>query len=153
MSISSVSSTTGYTWSGVGIEWQQEMHDFQALTVAIQSGDLTSILRAFAAWQQDLQTNSPTTTQPTPQIQPFGSNTQANKDFQRLSSALKSGDVSRAQTAFASLQKDVQSAGGAYRYRHNTGNVAGPDNNNSSIVSSNSTTASSVAESPFDKLS
>lgn len=81
MSISSISSITGYPRTGIEIQWQQEMHDFQALAIALQSGDIVSVLKAFAAWQQDLQANNSANTQSAQQIQPFGSNTPANAAF------------------------------------------------------------------------
>jgi outer membrane protein assembly factor BamD (BamD/ComL family) len=109
-SISSVNSTTnpnqttnqqsGYT---------QIAQNFQAIGSALQSGDLSSAQSALAAFQQALQGNSQSNSQ-TSSSQPFGKNSQANKDYQNLTSALQSGNLSTAQKAYASLQNDLKSA-------------------------------------------
>jgi hypothetical protein len=147
MSVSNVSSSLVYPASGVAFQWQQEMHDYHALAVAIQSGNLTSILKAFSAWQQDLQANSAANAQTTHQTQPFGSNTKANADFQALSGALKTGDVASAQTAFASLQKDMQGGSGTAYYRL-LGGQAATSNNNATPNNNNSPGGSSHATAP-----
>jgi outer membrane protein assembly factor BamD (BamD/ComL family) len=109
-SISSVNSTTnpnqttnqqsGYT---------QIAQNFQAIGSSLQSGDLSSAQSALAALQQALQGNSQSNSQ-TSSSQPFGKNSQANKDYQNLTSALQSGNLSTAQKAYASLQNDLKSA-------------------------------------------
>ncbi len=148
MSISGVSSITAYAHSGGGIQWQQEMHDYQALTIAIQSGNLISITKAFAVWQQDLRATATANAQTSKQTQPGGSNPQANANFQALSKALQTGDVPGAQSAFARLQKDLQAAGGALRNRANGGAAAVPTSGNSGITISNSPPMSNPSTTP-----
>jgi hypothetical protein len=148
MSVTSVSSVNG-NQTGIQSQWQQQMQDFKALANALHSGNLTTAQSSFATWQQDFQANGSTNTQTTQQTQPFGSNSQANTDFQALSSALQSGDLSSAQQAFASLQQDLQGAGHAHRHHHHhSANAADTNNsNNSTTQSSNSATAPSSVQS------
>jgi hypothetical protein len=118
MSVSSVSSVTNPSQNTIQSWYQQQYQDFNSLASALQSGNLSGAQIAFTAWQRDLQSIVPSNLQAAFQNQPFGSNSQANSDFQALSSALQSGDVSAAQQAFASLKQDLQSAGGVHRRHH-----------------------------------
>ena len=123
MTVSSVSSTLNTYQPDVQSPWKQRAQDFNALQSALQSGDLSGAQQAFAAFQKDMpasaqaaqtaQTNSASTP-----------NSQGAKDFQALQSALGSGDLSGAQQAFASLQKDLQSAGSTGRRHHHHGDSA-----------------------------
>src|SRR5579872_2790017 len=135
MSITGVSTASSYAHVGIQSQWLQQMRDYQALTAAIQSGNIASIIRAFAAWQQDIQASKASSTQ-NQQVQaigsktqangaqqPFGSNSQANNAYQALSKAVQSGNVSAAQSAFASLQNSLPVIGA--KSSRNNGSVNG----------------------------
>jgi len=103
--------------------------DFGAIGSALQSGDLTTAQSALAAFQQALQGSNQTSTD-----QPFGSNNQANTDYQTLVSSLQSGDLSSAQKAFASLQTDLQATHKGHRHHHHRS--SGTTSTNSATTSS-----------------
>jgi hypothetical protein len=107
--VSSVSSAANPYLTGLPTAIQanfgQTIQDFQAIGVALQSGNLTSAQTALAAIQKDFQTGTQSAS-----ITPFGTNTQANTDFQTLATSLKAGNLTGAQTAFASLQTDLQAS-------------------------------------------
>jgi hypothetical protein len=77
--------------------------DFQAIGSAIQSRDFSAAQSALATIQQNSPGNARGASG-----QPFGSNDLANTDYQNLLTALKSGDTSTAERAFASLQTDLK---------------------------------------------
>jgi len=146
MTVSNVSSVTNTTPAANASWYQQQFQDFKALASALQSGDLSGAQSAFSSWQSDLQSIAPSNAQSQVQDQPFGSNTKANSDFQALSSALQSGDISGAKQAFANLKKDVQSANGAkgaHRGHHH--HRVKPQNDGDSTQSSTSTSTSTTA--------
>jgi hypothetical protein len=87
----------------------QIVKSFQAIGSALQSGDVATAQSALTSFQQALQGNAPANSQAAT-TQPFGKNSQANTDYQNLTSALKSGNLSTAQQAFSSLQNDLKSA-------------------------------------------
>ena len=127
--------------------FQQQAQDFNSLAGALQSGNLSTAQTAFTSWQNDLTLIAPSNLQSALQSQPFGSNTQANTDFQSLSSALQSGDLSSAQQAFASLKQDLQSTGGSgsVHRRHHHHHSAQTQNNGSSGVGAQGTATSATA--------
>jgi hypothetical protein len=79
---------------------QQIRQDFNQLSTALQSGDLSGAQSAYASIQQLLQGGANSTT-----ANP--SNTIQN-DFSALGQALQTGDLSQAQSAFSQLQQDFQ---------------------------------------------
>ena len=87
---------------------RQVQQDYSQLASALQSGNLTDAQSAFAALQQALQTqagpNAASSTNST------GSSDPIANDFNALGQALSSGNLTQAQSAFAQLQNDVQSA-------------------------------------------
>ncbi len=85
---------------------------FQSIGTALQSGDVTSAQTALTAFQKALQGASGASAQTT-STQPFGKDTKANTDYQSLTSALQSGNLSTAQKAYSSLQNDLTSAASA----------------------------------------
>jgi hypothetical protein len=89
------------------------VQDFGAIGTALKSGDLSTAQSALATFQQALEGNSQASAS-----QPFGSNSQANSDYQSLVSALQSGNLSSAQKAFASLQTDLTSSHKAHHHHH-----------------------------------
>jgi ribosomal protein S20 len=123
MTVSNVSSTVNPYQPDVQSPWKQRAQDFKALQSALQSGDLSGAQQAFAAFQKDMPASAQAaqTAQANSASTP---NSQGAKDFQALQSALGSGDLSGAQQAFASLQKDLQSAGSTGRRHHHHGDSA-----------------------------
>ena len=108
-SISSVNSATTPIPTTNQNSFAQIVKSFQAIGSALQSGDVATAQTALTNFQQALQGNSQANSQAATS-QPFGKNTQANSDYQNLTSALKSGNLSTAQQAFSSLQNDLKSA-------------------------------------------
>ena len=116
MNVSNVSPlATSYPTPGPSI-FQQTGQDFRALQNALQSGDLSSAQQAFASLQKDLQPAAGAAGSSS--ASPWSQNNPLGKDFQALQSALQSGDLSGAQSAFASVKQDLQSAGAARGHHH-----------------------------------
>ena len=103
MSITSVSSATHARWHSLH-EAHLAQH-FKAIGTALQAGNLAGAKNAVSSFDQALHVASAT-----PPTQPFGKNTQANIDYQNLTSDLQTGNLSSAQNAFVSLQNDLTSA-------------------------------------------
>lgn len=95
----------------------QRRQDFQKLSQALQSGDLSSAQQAFAQLQQ----GAPGVGQ-TQGSQQNGQNSQNGSPFSQdiaaLSTALQSGDIAGAQQAFAKLQQDAKATHHAHHHRH-----------------------------------
>ncbi|HEX4349256.1 MAG TPA: hypothetical protein VH251_02655 [Verrucomicrobiae bacterium] len=116
LGVSSVSSAVNPYLTGLSTAMQanfgQTIKDFQSISAALQSGSLTTAQTALASLQKDFQASMQSgATQPsgtTAGSQLFGTNTQANTDFQTLTNSLKSGDLTGAQKAFTSLQTDLK---------------------------------------------
>jgi hypothetical protein len=94
--------------------------DFAAVGQALQSGDLNQAQNIFSQLQKDLQAARQAPTAPPTdgdQYVPSSSQSglsavqQVQQDFAQLNSALQSGDLSGAQSAFAILQQALQSQG------------------------------------------
>lgn len=84
---------------------QQQRTEFQQLTQALQSGNLTTAQQAFSAL-----TNSAT-----------GSgllSAQLTQDLSKLGSALQSGNLSSARQAYASAQQNLQSSNPVAAHHH-----------------------------------
>lgn len=148
-SISSVSSTTNpYAYQTTSQNsFSQIAQDFQAVGSALQSGDLSAAQSALTTFQQALQGSSSQSSNTN--SQPFGKNSSANTDFQNLTSALQSGNLSGAQKAFASLQTDLKSAQSAHKGHHHHHHGASEA---SSAESSSSTPASSATTGTVSSL-
>lgn len=87
---------------------QQVQQDYAQLASALQSGDVTGAQTAYTALQQALGAQTGNSTSPTTAT---GATTDPIlNDFNSLGQALQSGNLSQAQSAFAQLQSDVQSA-------------------------------------------
>lgn len=143
MTVSSVSSATSLYPPENQALFQQQAQDFNTLASALQSGNLSTAQSAFTSWQQDLTSIAPPNQQSTQQSQPFGSNSQANSDFQSLSSALQSGDISSAQQAFANLKQDLQSSGSVRGHHHH--HRTGTQNNSNTGIGAQGTATSAAA--------
>lgn len=100
--VSSISSTTN-TYQNSADRVRALSQDFEAISSALQSGNLLSAQAALTSFQQALQQS-----QQVSATQPFGKNTQANSDFNAMATDLQSGDITGAQKAFSSLQKDLK---------------------------------------------
>ena len=116
MSVDSINSTSGaYSQSiqsGQASAFKQRRQDFNALSQALDSGDLAGAQSAFAALQQSMQNVS----------QGQGGQKTGQNNVQdamtALEKALSSGDLSGAQNAFATLKQDMQNAGQAHHHHH-----------------------------------
>ncbi|MBF0474381.1 MAG: hypothetical protein HQK59_00905 [Deltaproteobacteria bacterium] len=108
--------------SGQSGRFQQRKQDFNALSSALSSGDITSAQSAFATLQKDMpkfmQGSGVGTSQNGSQnsAMTFGNALssarsgrfqQRKQDFNALATALSSGDITSAKSAFATLQKDM----------------------------------------------
>ena len=109
MSITAVNSGSNIYQSLLPVNRQQIQTDFQNLSTAVQSGDMTGAQQAFAALQKD----DPKIAQALTESSQNSSNPQTNA-LQTLASALQSGDPAAAKTALAALQQTLQ----GHRGRH-----------------------------------
>ena len=87
----------------------QIAESFESLGKALQSGNAASANSALSVLQQALQDSAQSSLQ-TATSHPSGNSSQANADYRNLTHALRSGDLSTAQLAYASLQNDLKSA-------------------------------------------
>jgi hypothetical protein len=145
-SISSVSSATNPYQTTNQNGFAQIAQAFQAVGSALQSGDLSTAQSALASFQQTLQAGAQSNSQ-TSANQPFGKNSQANTDYQNLTSALQSGSLSGAQQAYTSLQNDLkstQSAHSAHKGHHHHHSSSATSSTSSSTTSATSSTTSST---------
>jgi len=124
--------------------------DIQSLGNALQSGDLSSAQEVFSTIQakmsQGLQNQSAVSaTSTTANTNPV------QQDFQNLSTALQSGNMSDAQKAFATLQQDMTtsktaasgSAGAGHHHHHHSGSSQSVGSSNSTDLLNALTTNSS----------
>jgi hypothetical protein len=134
MSVSGVSNTNFYQTNSAQTNFQQIRDAFQQLGQALQSGDLNAAQQAFAALQQlmpNLSAGSQTQTG-----QQGSGQSQFAADLSALSQALQSGDLTKAQDAFAKLQQDMQSAHKRHHHHHHNSGASqdsASSSNNSSI--------------------
>ena len=144
MSISGVSnsSTTQAAWQAM---IQQQKQTFSQLSSALQNGDLAGAQQAFASLQNSSgqgQTSNANTTSSTNSSNSSSGNAITN-DFQALSTALQSGNIKDAQSAFAQLQTDMKAKKGGHHHHHHGG--AGSSNTSTAgATSTNTTTTSST---------
>jgi soluble cytochrome b562 len=98
MSVSAISSSTGFSPVDWQTKAQQVKTDFQSLAQAMQAGDLKSAQQAFATLQKDLPAKSSTATASS------ASSSNPNDPMNTLAQALQSGNLTAAQQALAQLQ-------------------------------------------------
>lgn len=124
-SISSASAATDpYQATNLGA-FVQFVNNFNAIGNALQSGDVSDAQNALAQFQQ---LNLPSTgASASSTTQPFGNNTQANTDFKNLATALQTGDLTGARSAYASLQNDLQGTAAGKTRRHHHHAAENPD--------------------------
>ena len=115
MSISPINSNSQIGLSGLPQSGHPRRKDLKSLVDALQSGDMSAAQTAFAQMLKDNPklaaavngSSSSSTSSDNPKL----------ADFQSLSAALKSGDLSSAQKALSSLFKDAApTAGGQPPY-------------------------------------
>ena len=109
MAISGISGSTGVQANSA---FQQRRNDFQALSKALQSGDLAGAQQAFASLQQDGPKRAQNAQNGS------GGDSKVGDAFKALGQALQSGDLAGAQQAFASLQQTMQGAQGHHHHHH-----------------------------------
>jgi hypothetical protein len=150
---------------------QQVQQDYAQLTSSLQSGDLTGAQSAFASLQQALQSQgtiaeaTPIGGPPIPST-PTNSSDPITTDFNALGSALSSGNLTQAQSAFSQLEKDIQTtqqatglqaqnpAGlGAITPGHHHHHHHGGGSNNQISTSTTASTGSSTTGTPSSLIS
>ncbi len=151
MSVSAISNTTTPNQNNVPSGFNQITQDFQALSNALQSNNLSNAQQAFAAVQKDIQNVS----QGTQAAQALGQNTQLGQDFQALQNALQSNNLTAAKQAFANLQKDLKANGPAGAHRHpkaESENDGDGDDGGQSSSSSNTGASAQSGSATFNQL-
>lgn len=126
MSIGSISSLT-YAYPPTS-QQNALQQDFQSLSQAIQSGNLSAAQQAYASLTQNMPAQGTS-----------GSSNSQNNPFQQaiasIGSALQSGNISGAQSALQSLQQTM----GAHRgHHHHAGSASQSAGSSSSTQSSTS---------------
>jgi hypothetical protein len=84
---------------------QQRRTEFQQLTLALQSGNLTNAQQAFGALTKDVASSGLRSLQLT-------------QDLSKLRSALQSGDLAGAREAYSSVQQGLQNSSSMAAHHH-----------------------------------
>jgi hypothetical protein len=125
VSISSISSVAN-AYQPTLTNWQNKLSQirqgFKELARTLQSGDLTGAQMAFASLQP-LLPNSSAGNQTQNGQQGSGQSPFAT-DFSALGQALQSGDVTKAQQAYAKLQQDMQAVQGHHHHHHHNASAS-----------------------------
>jgi len=122
--------------------FKQRQPQLVSLSQALSTGDLSAARSAFSALQQDIQA--------APQAQngqPTAQSTQNSQNsvvgaLQALGQALTSGNIPAAQSAFTTLQQNLQNAGQAHHHHHHR--TGGGQGGSSSSVSATSAAPTST---------
>jgi outer membrane protein assembly factor BamD (BamD/ComL family) len=141
MSVTGVSSSSFYSGinsSNVQSKFQQIRQEFKQLGQDLQSGNLTQAQSDFATLQQNLpnqqQTSTGTTTSTPQSTNPL---TQA---VAQLGQDLQAGNLTAAQSDYATIQQDVQQQQGSgqvqHHHHHHHGGGQGADSNQQNNVAS-----------------
>lgn len=125
MSISTVTSGSAALQT-LRTSFQDQKNYMDQLQQSISSGDVSGAQQAYNSLAKLIQ-NSPGGKNG----QPFGGNTTLQKDFASLGDALKSGDQSKIQSAFAQFTQDLQAARQAH---HHHGGAKASDNSGTSTT-------------------
>jgi hypothetical protein len=125
---------------------KQTKADFQALSTALQSGDLSGAQTAFAQLQKDnpriaQALNSSSGSSASSGTSSSGSS--PTSALQSLGSALQNGDLSGAQAALAQVQQNAPTQHAGHGHHHHGGAAASTDN--ATTTSSPTTTTASGA--------
>lgn len=99
----------------------QPVQDLKALQSALSSGNISDAQQAFAAFQNDLLSTSPTLMNTSPPTQ----SNQISTDMDSLSKALQSNDISSAQQAFANLKHDLRTTWHPHHHGQHHGDATG----------------------------
>jgi hypothetical protein len=139
---------------------QQVQQDYAQLASALQSGNLTGAQSAFVALQQALQSQSGPSSAATSSS--TNSNDPIANDLNALGQALSSGNLTQAQSAFSTLQTDIQAAqqsgagtsqtqkstqvqkGEERRHHHHGGGGSSSESSSSTTSAANGYTSSST---------
>ena len=146
MSVSAVSGTTTATQNAIPSGAQQLIQDFQALSNALQSNDLSGAQQAFGAVQKDIQNVA----QGESPAQALGQNTPLGQDFRALQNALQSNNLSGAQQAFASLEKDLAASGPTHTHRHHKTSGANARDGEIGLQANNSSASGGTSDTEND---
>lgn len=126
--------------SSLGTQRKQGKQDFSDLATALQSGNLSGAQAAFTAFQHDLDQ---ATQQQNSQAQGVSSTQSSTmkQDMQSLSTALQSGNTASAQSAFSTLQQDLQAsqqltADGHHHHHHHSASDSQSSSTSSGTVQS-----------------
>jgi outer membrane protein assembly factor BamD (BamD/ComL family) len=145
--ISTISSPMNPYQTTTQNSWRQRAQSFTALQTALQSGNLSDARQAFASLQQSQPNASPGAGSGADSAS--GQNSQASNAFQSLQSALAAGNLSGAQQAFATLQRNMESAAMAKTGRHYHHHGVSAD---TTTQTDNSTSGDTTAESIISAL-
>jgi len=119
---SSISSASFSSASSRQSLFQQRRADFQQLSQALQSGDLSGAQQAFNALST-LQSSGRSRGQ---------NNSQLSQDFSAIGQALQSGNLAGAQQAFSNFQQDLPEARG--QHHHASGGQAASSGTTPEII-------------------
>jgi hypothetical protein len=109
MSISGISSDPTVSQNYASNPLQQIRKHFAALKTSLKSGDLTAAQNAFATLQKDMQAiGQAQSSQQTAATTATPASSPLDTDLAAIGTALQNGDLQGAQTAFKTLQKDMQ---------------------------------------------
>jgi soluble cytochrome b562 len=123
MTIGNVSSSQNFQAVNAQKRGGQFRQDFDDLSQALQSGDLSGAQTAFASIEQMRPDNNVTqATSANSATQPVNGPLRADMDA--LSKALKSGDLKGAQDAFKQLQQDAQAVRQSRPHHHHHATAA-----------------------------
>jgi hypothetical protein len=148
MSVSGISSTNNLNQSDWQSIFSQSQQYFNALSQALQSGNLAGAQNAFSSLQQlapNSSQNSATTTSANATSSANGTSS-IGSDFSALGQALQSGDLAGAQKAFAQLQQDMQTARTGHHHHHHSqaSNASAATQDSSATTSSSSTSGNLI---------
>jgi hypothetical protein len=128
MSISALSSSSYSPATSSQSTFNALKKDFNELSQALRSNDLSGAQAAFSDLQQLLQKSQASSGQLQYASKSGGS---VETDFNSLGTALASGDLSQAQSEFTQLQSDLSAATGGGQHHHHayTASSANPNGN------------------------
>ena len=122
---SSVGSTSGVSYQNYQTDPTKDQfkQDLQAVQTALQSGDLSGAQDAFSKLQ-DLQKQHASKSGSGQSGSSANSSNPMQKDMSALQSALSSGNLQDAQSAFSQLQTDMKAKGTHHGHHHGGGSSA-----------------------------
>lgn len=123
MTVGGIFGTSSLYASSGSNRFEQRKEAFDALGNALSSGDLAGAQQAFASIQQGMQSMGKTL--PSQAVQPTAQTNGIGADLDALSKSLGSGDLSGAQSAFATLQQDMQTMHSHRGHHHARGAMGG----------------------------